>query len=794
MVQHGGFEVSEDLKKRADDLREESAKKEIKRIEELVSINSQEFAESRNKDIKARHEENIRSAERTRKQTEANLLDSERLLKLKLQVEQEKKAEARRRQQEEEKRQQEELKRQQEEEKRLRDEEENRRLEEEKKRHLEEEELRLKQEELRLLEEVKLRREEQIRIEKEELENRIQEMLRQAENYFRQGNYELALIETAKALVNDPNHENALALKQRIKEAQQPTEPVADLETELIEIETEEDIEKPENEEAPQKREPVFEKRPRHKISKKSFIIAAAVVVIFAITIILLEYLPTFLKPTPTIAILPLTSSSGILEDDILGNALAKDINMRLSYIKDFKLIGHSSVITLKNISADINKSINGAGFNYILSGTITRTGESRIIKFRLTDSLNSVIFEKNLVKDPNTLNELSSEICKELTIQFGVKVENDLIFRSPTFDQTAYLMYMRGLELLNRKTLASYNNAQELFDQASSADNGFADAFAASGFVSVSKIENYWDAGESEFRKAEDKLQRALIISPKLYTSKRSLGLLYMYQRNFRNAYKELYEAINLSPNCADNYLAAAKLYNSTGKYTDARDALIKSSTLDPFNLELLEMFAYTYQLLGDYPEAFKIYQKAYPLISDTSSFILKSVSNAILFDPDLKTIYAQNLIEMLEKGININSNDYIGMYNLARIFQAIGKNSEAAPILEKALKVIETKIAKDPQNSDLSIYLALVNTRIGRFPIAIEYAKKSLSQNPQSVEVKYKVARMYAIQKADSTAIDFLKKSVNIHFNLSEILDIDFFNLRTKPIFLNTIKLKDK
>ncbi len=794
MVQHGGFEVSEDLKKRADELREKTAEKEIERIETLVSISAEEFAESRNKDTKARYEENIHSAERIRNQTETNLLDGERLVKLKLQAEIEKRAEARKRQQEELKRQEEERKRKEEEENRLRAEEENRRLEEEKKRQLEEEKIRIGQEELRRMEEARLRHEKQIRKEKEELDNRIQEMLQQAENYYSQGNFDLALIETAKALVNDPNHPDALALKQRIKEAQQPTQPVTELESKLKEIETEKEVEEPEIELAPQEREPVFEKRPRQKISKKSFIILAVAVIIFAITIILFKYVPIILKPAPTIAILPFTSSSGILEDDILGSALAKDINMRLSYVKDFKLIGHSSVMALKNISADINKSINRAGFNYILSGTITKTGESRLINLRLTDSLNSVIFEKNLVRDPNTLNELSSEICKELTIQFGVKVEHDLTFRSPTFDQTAYLMYLRGLELLNRKSLASYNNAQQLFDQASSTDNGFADALAASGFVSVSKIENYWDVSESEFRKAEDKLQRALIISPKLFTAKRSLGLLYTYQGNFKNAYKELNEAITLSPNCADNYLAAAKLYNRTGKYTDARDALSKSLTLDPYNLELLEMFAYTYQLLGDYPEAYNIYQKAYPLISDTSSFILKTVSNAILFDSDLKTNLTQNLIGMLENSINVNSNSYIDMYNLARTYQAIGKNSEAAPVLEKALRVLETKIAKDPQNSDLSIYSALVNTRMGRFPIAIEYAKKSLSQNPQSVGVKYKVARMYAIQKADSTAIDFLKKSVSIHFDLSEILDIDFFNLRTKSEFMNTLKLKDK
>jgi TolB-like protein len=203
----------------------------------------------------------------------------------------------------------------------------------------------------------------------------------------------------------------------------------------------------------------------------------------------LLRYGPTIMKRTPTVAVLPLISSSGVLEDDILGNALAADINLRLSSIKGFKLLGNSSVMALKNISADLNKSINQAGYNYILSGTISRLGDSRIINVRLIDSSNNVIFENNFAKDPNKLIDLSSDVCRGLANKLGVKLEDDLLLRSPTFDQTAYLMYLRGLELLNRKTLSSYNNAQELFDQAASADNGFADAFAMSGLVSVAKI-----------------------------------------------------------------------------------------------------------------------------------------------------------------------------------------------------------------------------------------------------------------------------------------------------------------
>ena len=510
--------------------------------------------------------------------------------------------------------------------------------------------------------------------------------------------------------------------------------------------------------------------------------------------IVLLRYGPTIIKRIPTIAVLPLVSSSGVLEDDILGNALAADINMRLSSIKGFKPLGNSSVMALKNIAADLNKSINQAGYNYILSGTISRLGDSRIINIRLIDSSNNVIFEKRFSKDQNKLNDLSSDVCKELTNKLGVKLEDDLLLRSSTFDQTAYLMYLRGLELLNRKTLASYNNAQELFDQAASADNGFADAFAMSGLVSVAKIENSWDIKESEFQKAEDRLQRALLASPKSVIAKQNLGLLYTYQRNFKDAHKELNDAISLAPNYAENYLGVAKLYNRTGKFNDAKDALIRATDLDPFNLEVIEMLANTYQLLGDYKEAYTVYQKIYTLTSDASSLMLKSVSNAILFDSDLKVKYSQQLIDLSENRVRSNPQDYISMYKLARTYQSIGKNSEAMPILEKASKVIEAEAVRNPNNPKLSIYLALINTRMGKYSEAIKSANRSLLQDSEDVEINYQVARMYAIQNKDSLSISYLKKSVNMQFNINEILDIDFFNLKTKPEFLSTIKLKDR
>jgi tetratricopeptide (TPR) repeat protein len=787
MVQNGGFEIPEDVRRRAEEISNLAEKKETERIDELTSRKAKEFVELRNKNANARHAENLQAAHRIRKQTEADLLDGEQIIQQKLQLERSKKSDTR-------KREIAERKRREEEEKRKQVEEETKRQITEEKNRVELEKRKRAEEELRRQDEDRQRREAQARREDEERENRIHAMLQQAENYLQQGDFDLALIETAKALVNDPNHAGVLALKQKIIAAQQPGQTQSVEGIELGEVRKEEQLQEQEKEDVPQKQVPKFVKYPRKKISKKTRLIAAAAVVIFAVMIVLLRYGPTIIKHTPTIAVLPLVSSSGVLEDDILGNALAADIDMRLSSIKGFKPLGISSVMALKNIGADLNKSINQAGYNYILSGTISRMGDSRIINVRLIDSLNKIIFEKNFSKAPNTFNDLSSDLCKELANKLGVKLEDDLVLREPTFDQTAYLMYLRGLELLNRKTLASYNNAQELFDQAASADNGFADAFAMSGFVSVAKIENNWDIRESVFQKAEEKLQRALLASPKSVIAKQNLGLLFAYQKNFKEAHKELNDAISLAPNYAANYLGIAKLFNLTGKYNDAKDALLRATDLDPFNIEVGEMLANTYQLLDDYKEAYSVYQKIYTLISDPSLLMLNFVSNAILFDSDLKVKYAQQLIDLSESRIRINAQDYIGMYKLARTYQGIGKNSDAMPILEKATKIIESEAIRNPNDPKLSIYLALINTRMGKYSEAIKFANRSLLQDSENVEIKYKVARMYAIQNKDSLSISYLKKSVNMQFNLNEILDIDFFNLKTKPEFLSTIKLKDK
>ncbi|MBU1297738.1 MAG: hypothetical protein KKG06_08375 [Bacteroidetes bacterium] len=81
-----------------------------------------------------------------------------------------------------------------------------------------------------------------------------------------------------------------------------------------------------------------------------------------------------------------------------------------------------------------------------------------------------------------------------------------------------------------------------------------------------------------------------------------------------------------------------------------------------------------------------------------------------------------------------------------------------------------------------------------ICRYDEAVASAMNALRMSPDGVDINYKVAQMYAIQKNSYEAIEMLTKAVSLHFDLNMILDIDFFNIRTSPEFIDAIKIKQK
>lgn len=809
MANTNSFVISEDLKKRAEEIRQRAEAEELLRIGEAEKRVA-EFARNRYQDLFREYEAKLSEAEIHRKNSENVLLEREFSIKRLLKIERARKIEIRKHNEEERQKQLQEAQRRREEEERLRIEQERKKFEEERLRQIEEEKRRLEEErryreELERIsrEEEKARREAEEARKKEEREIRIHTMLEEAKLFLEKGDYDRALIEIAKALVHDPNHPEALALRKKIQSTYKVFEPVA-----------EEKIEKEEVEKKIEKTTEIKHPPPQFKTPRKIPWLALSIVAAVVVGIIISQLIPIIFPPTPSIAIRSFKSNTAILEDDILGKALSEEITNRLVTIPQFQIMGFTSIRMLENYSNNIDNLIVAAGFSYQLEGVISRSEKQRVIDLTLKDSANNVIWKKRIQKDENLIIEIPAEICKEIVNEFQIEVpnENHEAYRISTNNNTAFLMYLRGIELLNRNTPESCENAEQLFDYAASEDNSFTDAFAASGYASILKIDNGWNKSKKVFAKADDMLQRAAISAYKSVPTKRYIGLMNIYNHKFNTAHSELNDLIKLYPHISENYTAISKLYLLTGKYSDAIDALTKAYNLDPFNPEIIKLMTAAHQLKQEYNEAFSIYNRYIPIIKDSATYISNYVANTIMSDPTLMIKYSYRLVRVFENLIMQNPKDYESKYKLARLYQSIGQSTDAMPLLISALNLVELELKKNPNDATLEIYRALINTRMGRFAEAERLSQRAIALAPDNYEVMYKCARMYAIQVGRSDtikiasksksnhaqlfgkALDKLQKAVSLHYSTEELLDIDFYNLHNRPEFFGVIKLREK
>ncbi len=805
--------MNKELQNRAAEIKGKAEEKETARIEQLVSEQARDFYFSRFAEFLKEFDEKSKLAEKIRIQVYEDLKERENIISEAIAEETEKKRELRRKEIEAklEHDRIEKLKNEEAQQKKL--EEEKRIAEQERRTKLEAERSQIEAEKRRREEEIrKIKVEEKKRI-KDEKELKIQAILKEAEEFYDKGNIEQALVQTAKALIHDPEHPLALSLYKKIKEPNKVTESDF-LEKEIKEKETpitkseKELLQEKRNDVKPEpviiEREPLkpdngnisvetseFSDRGRVK-SKIPLFITLIILILITVGIISYKYLSHIFQSTPSIAVLPFKSADGILEDDILGKGLSIDLIMRLASVENFKPIGIASSLYLHRQTDANQKEIYRFGFNYILTGTISRIKDTKQIDIELIDSLGIVYWKNSYSVTGNKFNVLPVEICENLIKEFRIQQKNEDISASrvSTFDNHAYSLYLRGLELLHRGDHSGVKNAEALFKQAIDLDNSFAEAYSAAGYSSIIKLENNWSTPQLEFEKAEYNIQKSLDIFKNLPSARRNKGLLFAYTGKFKTAHEEITKAIDLAPNDSRNYLALSNYYIITGLYKDAIEVLTIAENLDPYHPGILEKFAGVYQLTGNNKSALEKYSKALMVIPDTLAFVKDVLSNVILFDTELQMGNINRIVSKYYQKIEGDPRNYIDRYKLARTYQVIGRKSEAMPILSEARALLQSEYYGNSDDSIRDMYLALIFTRLGKFPEAKRYADQSYNRNPNDVYILYMLARMYSIQNKLDLAEEKLKKAVIIHFDLNEILDIDLFNLRNSDKFIQAIK----
>ncbi|HTK81278.1 MAG TPA: hypothetical protein VL633_03225 [Bacteroidota bacterium] len=699
-------------------------------------------------------------------------------------------------------RQEEENFRRQEEENRKREEEDRVRREAEEKVRLEEELRRQVEERHREAEEHKRQQaEESLRIEKERQakesgsrEGRIRELVTNAEAYFTKGDLEHALVEVAKALVNDPSNEAAIQLEKKIKEAQGIQEP------------QEQEEAAPARKRKRRELKPQFETREKKKsIFSQPLVVAGAVVVVAILVFAGLQLKKKIFPATTTVAIQPWTGTSNNPEDLVIGSSLAEEVAKQFQQYKKTSVMGYASAFGISKADSRPQAGLFSMGASHILQGTVTKSALGVSVNVKLVDSLGNSKWSEHYDRTLATLPTLPAEIATKLAEVLDLPRDRAYAPMTTTSNGDAYGNYLRGIELLHHRSAANLRSASDLLRQSAEADPSFVQALSAASICLSTMAEENWVPFDSGVGAARDYAEKAIKANSAMGDGYVALGRVMTLFRDYPAAAEQYTLALKYSPANSAAYVGRGKNYLRLAKFKDAIDAFTKAYELDPRDPDVLSSLGFAYQLSGNPEQGAQYHSTALSFVSDSTDYLIGPVCDAILLDPDLSMSQSARVISACEHRIVQNPDDYATIYRLSRTLQVTGKRIEGTTLLDKLETALRAKLKMNPSNANAMIYLALTLTRMGRFPEATMWGQKAYELNSSDPVTCFRLAQMYSLQmyssqrkktddKKKEEATKALKQALRLSYRVDELANADFYNMYEHGDFLSVISANPK
>jgi len=316
---------------------------------------------------------------------------------------------------------------------------------------------------------------------------------------------------------------------------------------------------------------------------------------------------------------------------------------------------------------------------------------------------------------------------------------------------------------------------ASEYANKAVSLDSYLAAAHASLGLVKMS-------AGDST--EAEKQFRAAADLDPKSAAPHRDLGLLYDKTSKSDQAAEELKRALQLDPNDWKTYLAMGLDAYQAGRFKDAASAWEMTLKLEPDNVGALRNLGAVYHSLGRDDDAVAALQHALEI--KPASDVYTNLGTILFYQGKY-----DRAVPAFEKAVELGANNYDSWGNLGDAYRwSSNKKQKAKPAYENAIQLVREEIAKNPNQPDLRIELALYLAKSGEKDQALQEMKPVEVVHDTNPSDLYNAALVYELCGKRDRALDTLLAAVKVGQDLNDIKnEPEFVSLRADPRYHLTI-----
>src|SRR5438067_9512938 len=381
------------------------------------------------------------------------------------------------------------------------------------------------------------------------------------------------------------------------------------------------------NQEAGNSQLPGKLKSAARKRSTKKWMLAAAVVLIAAMSFVVLRIslrarsgASLLSVSEKSIAVLPFENLSAEKENSCFADGVQNEILTNLAKIADLKVISRASTMVYKvGNPRNLREIGQQLGVSHVLEGSVQRAGGKVRVSAQLIDAhtdkhLWAQSYDRELADVFAIETELAQTIAGELQAKL-TSSEKAAIEEKPTQDLVAYEFYARAVSLIyNVQSFAvdapekSLSEAVDLLNKAVARDPNFLLAYCQLAFAHDMVYADEIDHTPARLALAQSAIDSAFRLKPDSGEAHLALGWHLQYSE-YDRARAELALAQQSLPNDPRVYELAGKIDRRQGRWADAIHNLERACELDPRNLPYLLNLAATYNLwLHDYEQYAKV------------------------------------------------------------------------------------------------------------------------------------------------------------------------------------------
>jgi TolB-like protein/Flp pilus assembly protein TadD len=452
--------------------------------------------------------------------------------------------------------------------------------------------------------------------------------------------------------------------------------------------------------------------------------------------------------PDRSIGVLPFDNLSGDPANEFLGDGLAEELANLLIRIPDLEVASRTSAFSFKGRKITICEIAAELGVKYLVEGSLRRNGDTLAITAQLIECPRGIhawskTYRRQLTDLPSVEQDITESVAEALEIILAPETLERVQRRSEV-SQGGYQLYLQAVsELRNSEGPESLDRAIEGFQQATSADPTYAEAYA--GLCEALVLRYRKGSAVRDVGDAENACEQAVKLDRGLPEVHVALGMLYVATGQNDFAEREFRRAIELDASSVDAQLGLGRVLMAKGDVEAAERAHQEAIRLRSRYWRVYDAYGGFLYGLGRWPEAIAQYRRGIELAPRNTS-LLNNLGGALFMSGDFTAA-----ADAFRRSVDIAPTS-VGYSNTGTNYYYAGRYSDAVAMFEQATRLspenyqlwgnLGDAYRRTPDQSELAI---------GAYANAAQLARGVLQINPDSTETRTQFA-YYLVRQGET------------------------------------------